>query len=215
MNSTTSIAAWISQSRASLWCFAASFSDHSHFSASCHDLVMISASVSSSKIVCLWMFRGDGLWDLLSGSSDGQCTFPSCLHPFLVGCEILLWDGPGLSSLVWWVHSQPSCEKLASTSLQLCPSFHALMHWHSSVNELHLVTWASSVLLLASAAASSESFSISSILDKNSSKIPLSSDLIVRWWCDECDLKWSALLFHLCRWYVVPCCMGGSCPDPP
>ena len=49
----------------------------------------LSASVSSSRTVCLWMFRGGGLWNLSSGSSNGQCTCPSCLCPSLVGCELL------------------------------------------------------------------------------------------------------------------------------
>ena len=42
---------------------------------------------------------------------------------------------------------QPSCQWLASTSLQLCPSFHTLMHWCRAANELHVVTQASSALI--------------------------------------------------------------------
>ena len=149
---------WIMWSSASLWCFAASFSDHSQCSASCHDLIMTSTSVSSSRTECFWMCIGDGLWDLLSGSLYGQCTCPSCLHPSLVGCKFFLWDGPGPSSLVWQVCNQLPHKQLVSTSLWLCPSFHALMHWDSSTIELHVVAQNSSALLLASVTALSESF---------------------------------------------------------
>ena len=132
-----------------------------------------------------------------------------------VGHEVLPWDGSGPSSLVWWVCGWPSHEWLASTSLQLCPSFHTLTHWCSSANKFHVVAQTSSALLLASAAASSRSFSNSSILDKNSSKISSSSDLVVGQWCTECDHKRSALSFCLWRRYAVPWCLGGSCPEPP
>ena len=104
---------------------------------------------------------GWNLWKLIR-----QCTCPSCSCPCLVGHKSLLWDGPGPSFLIWWVCNWPSHEWLVSTSLWLCPSFHALTHWHSSSIELHVVAWTSSTLCLALAAASSESFSISSILDK-------------------------------------------------
>ena len=161
------------------------------------------------------MFREVSLWDLSSGFLDGWCTCPSCLCPSLVGHESLLQDGPGLSSLVWWVWDWPSHEWPASTSLQLCPSFHTLTHWHSSANELHVVSQTSSALLSPLAAASSESFSISSISDKNPSKISLFSDLVVRQQCTECDHKWSTLSFHLWRQYAVSRCLGGSCADPP
>ena len=52
-------------------------------------------------------------------------------------------------------------------------------------------------LLLALAAASSKSFSNSSILHKNLSKISSLSDLVVRWQCIECDHEQSILSFHL------------------
>ena len=155
------------------------------------------------------------IYDILQGSSDGWCTCPSCLCPSLVGCKLLKWDVPGPSSLVWWVHGQPFHEWLASTSLQLCPSFYALMCWHRSANELHVVTQASSTLLLVLAAALSKYFSISSTLEKNLSKISSSSDLVVRQWCTECDHKQLALSFHLWRWYAVSWCLGRSCPNPP
>ena len=85
--STTSSAAWIMWSNTFLWCFAASFSDHSQCLASHHDLATTSTSVSSSRF--LWLCWGDSLWDLSSGSLDGWCTCPSCLscrmQIFLVG----------------------------------------------------------------------------------------------------------------------------------
>ena len=143
------------------------------------------------------------------------CTCPSWSPPSLVGHKFLLWGGPGPSSLVWWVCDLPSHEQLVSTSLQPHPSFHALMHWHSLAHELCVVAWTSPALLLALATALSKYFSISSILDKNSSKISLLSDLVVRWWCTECDGKQSALSFCLCGQYAVSWWVGGTCPDPP
>ena len=173
---------------------------------------MTSASISSSRTVCLWMFRGDSLWDLLLGSSDGWCTCPSCSFPSLVGCKLLNWNVPGLSSVVWQVHSQPSHEWLASTYLWLCPSFHVLTCWCGSANDLHVVTQASSALLLVSGTDSSKNFLIAFILDRNSSN--MSSNLGVGHWCPECYHKQSALLFHLCKWYIVLGQVDGSCSDP-
>ena len=176
---------------------------------------MMFTSVSSSRTVCLWVYRGDNLWDLSSGSLDGWYTCPSCSHPSLVGCKSFLWDDPGPSSLVWWVCNQPSHKQLVSTFLWLCLSFHALIHWHSSAIKLHVFAQTSSTLLLALAATSSESFSISSILDRNPSKISSSCDLVVIQQHTECDSKQSSLLFHLSRQYAAPLSLGGSCPDPP
>ena len=116
---------------------------------------------------------------------------------------------------VWWVCDRLSCEQLVSTSLRLCPSFHTLMHWHSSAIELHVVAQTSSTLLLASAAASFKSLSNSSILDRNPSKISLPSDLVVRQQHTECDHEQSTLSFHLSRWYFISQSLGGSWPDPP
>ena len=89
------------------------------------------------------------------------------------------------------------------------------MCWHSSTIELHVFAQTSSALLLAFVAASFKSLSISSILDRNSSKISLSSDLVVRWQPTECDCKQSSLLFHLSRRYSHSHSLGGSWPDPP
>ena len=202
------------QSRASLWYFAASFSSHSQCLASYHDLATMSTGVSSSRTMCLWVYRRDNLWDLSSGSLDGRCACPSCSCPSLVGHESFLWDGLGPSSLVWQVCDWPSHEWLFSTSLWLCLSFHTLTHWHSSAIELPVFAQTSSALLLASVAASSESFSISSILDRNPSKISLSSDLVVVWKHTECDREQSSLLFHLSRLYALSWSLGGSWPDP-
>ena len=95
----------------------------------------------------------------------------ACIIPAMFLSEFELV--PNIVILRFFTSTQPSHEWLASTSLQLYPSFHTLTHWHRSANELHVVTQASSALLLVSAAASSEYFSISSILE-------------------------SALSFHLC-----------------
>ena len=110
--STTSSAAWITRSRAFLWLFAVSFSDHSQCSASCRDLATVSTGVSSSR--SLWLFWGDSLWDLSSGPLDGQCSGPSCSCPSLIGRESLWGVNPDSSYLVWWVCDQPSCEWLVS-----------------------------------------------------------------------------------------------------
>ena len=89
------------------------------------------------------------------------------------------------------------------------------MHWHSSAIELCVFARTSSTLLLASVAALSKYFSISSILDRNPSKISSLSDLVVGWQHTECDCKWLSLLFHLLRQYTPSQSLGGSWPDPP
>ena len=154
-------------------------------------------------------------WDLSLGLLDGQCTCPSCLHPSLAACKSFWWDDPSSSSLVWRVCDQPSHKQLVSTSHWLCLSLHALMHWYRSATELCMLAQTSSALLLASATALSESLSISSILDINPSKISSLSNLIVRWWCAECDHKWLSLSFCLSRWDTLSQSLGRSWPDPP
>ena len=156
--STTSSAAWIMQSNGFLWCFAASFSDHSQHSASRHDLAMTSTGVSSSRF--LWLFWGDSLWDLSSGSLDGWCIGPSCLHPSLAGRKSFWWDNPGLSFLVWWVCDQLSCEQLVSAPRLLCFSLNVFTCWLRFAMEFCISMRPSSALLTTSVVISSERFAI-------------------------------------------------------
>ena len=74
-------------------------------------LATVSTGVSSLRF--LWLFWGDSLWDLSSGSLDGRHVSPSCLHPSLIGRESL-WGNPNSSFLVWQVCNWPSCEQLVS-----------------------------------------------------------------------------------------------------
>ena len=110
--STASSAAWITQSRAFLWRFAVSFSNHSQCLASHRDLAMASTGISSSR--SLWLCWGDSLSDLLSGSLDGQHSGPSCLCPSFVGHESLWGFSPDSSFLVWQVCDWPSRKQLVS-----------------------------------------------------------------------------------------------------
>ena len=124
--STASSAAWITWSKGFLWCFAASFSDHSQHSASRHDLVMASTGVSSSR--SLWLCWGDSLSGLSLGSLDGWHSGPSCSCPSLVGCESLWGFSPDSSFLVWWVCDRLSCEWLVSAHPWYF-FFNTLMRW--------------------------------------------------------------------------------------
>ena len=211
--STASSAAWITQSNAFLWHFAASFSAHSQCLASCCDLAMTSTGVSSSRF--LWLFWGDSLWDLSLGSLDGWFACPSCSCPSLAGCKSFWWDNPGLSSFVWQVCDRPSHEQLVSVPHFLHLSLNAFTHWWRFAMEFRVSMQPSSALLITSAIISSEHFAISFILDVIPSKISSSSNLVVGQQCAECDHKWSSLLFCLGRWDVLSHFLGGSCPDPP
>ena len=211
--STTSSAAWITGSSAFLWCFAASFSDHSQHSASHCDLATTSTGVSSSRF--LWLYWGDSLWDLSLGLLDGWCICPSCSHPSLAGHKSFWWDDPSSSSLVWWVCDWLSRKWLVSASCLLCLSLNAFTCWHRSAMEFRVSMQLSSTLLIASAVISSKHFATLFTSDVNSSQISSLSNLVVRWWHAECDCEWSSLSFHLERQDILSCSLGGSCPDPP
>ena len=188
------------QSKAFLWRFAVSFSDHSQCLASHHDLVTASTGVSSSR--SLWLCWGDSLSDLSSGSLDGRHSNPCCSCPSFVGHESLWGFSPDSSFLVWRVCDQPSCEWLVSA----CPWYfflNAFMHWSRLDRE-------ACIFLIASAELSATFFTS----DASSSQVSLSSNLLVGWQCIERDREQSSLSFHLERQDILSHSLRGSCPDP-
>ena len=87
--------------------------------------------------------------------------------------------------------------------------------WWRFAMEVCISMLPSSALLITSAIALSECSTISSILDSISSRISLSSDLVVGQWHTECDCKQSSLSFCLLRRYALFWSLGESWPDPP
>ena len=210
--STASSAAWITWSKAFLWHFAVSFSNHSQCSASHCDLAMASTSVSSSR--SLWLFWGDSLWDLSLGSLDGQHSGPSCLHPSFVGRESLWGFSPDLSFLVWQVCNWPSRERLVS-SRSWYFFLNPFMRWLRLDREACVSACLSSMFLIALATASAELSTTFFTSGASSSQVSLSSNLLVGQQRIEHDCKQSSLSFHLERRDVLSHSLGGSCPYPP
>ena len=204
--STASSAAWITRSNAFLWCFAASFSNHSQHLASHCDLATMSTSVSSS--IFLWLFWGDSLWDLSSGSLDGRCISPSCSHPSLSGHQPFWGDNPSSSSLVWRVCNWLSREQLVSAPHFLQLSLNTFTRWWRFAMEACISMRPSSALLITSAVISSKHFATLFISDVIPSQISLSSNLVVGWRCTECYCNWSSLSFCLKRQNVLSCSPG-------
>ena len=161
----------------------------------------MSTGVSSSR--SLWIFWGDSLWDLSSGSLDGWCIGPSCSRPSLVACEFLLGNNPSSSSLVWRVCDQPSCEQLVSAPRFLQLSLNMFTHWWRFAMDVCVSIQPSSALLITSAIISSKRFATSFISDIILSKIFSSSDLVVGQWHTECDHEQSSLSFHFERQDVL------------
>ena len=174
---------------------------------------MTSTGVSSSRF--LWLFWGDSLSDLSSGSLDGWCIGPSCSCPSLTGHESFWGGNPGSSSLVWWVCNWLSREWLVSVPRFLWLFLNVFMHWWRFAMEACISIRPSSALLIASAVILSKHFATLFILDVNSSQTSSSSDLVVGWRCTECDRERSSLSFHLKRQNVLSHSLGGSCPDAP
>ena len=63
------------------------------------NLGLATTSTGVSSLRFLWLFWGDSLWDLSSGSLDGRHVSPSCSRPSLIGRESL-WGNPSSSFLV-------------------------------------------------------------------------------------------------------------------
>ena len=158
---------------------------------------------------------GDSIWDLSSGSLDGQCISPAYLCPSLTGHEPFLGGNPSSLSLVWWVCDQPSHEWLVSASHFLQLSLNVFMHWWRFAMEACVSMHPSSALLIALAIILSKRFATLFISDVISSQTSLSSNLVVGQQCTECDHEQSSLLFHLKRRDILSCSLGRPCPDPP
>ena len=73
----------------------------------------------------------------------------------------------------------------------------------------------SSIFHIASATASAKHSTTLFTSDANSSKVSLSSNLLVRRQHTEHDHKQSSLWFHLKRQDILSHSLGGSYPDPP